>query len=64
MVNHILGRSVNYDELSSAVQSEIRQFSDLPTTHWGYNIMIEAANSHGFDGRNASHDEYWTEIIE
>ena len=65
---HILNKIFerNYD-LVSALQSEdkgnIKIFTDLSTSFWGYNDMIEATNTHTFRRRvKGMVQEDWSEI--
>ena len=65
---HILNKIFerNYD-LVSALQSEdkgnIKFFTDLSTSFWGYNDMIEATNTHTFRRRvKGMVQEDWSEI--
>ena len=62
MVNRILSRSVDYNKLSPELQSQIHQFSDMPESYWGFNVMVEASNSHNYSERDTFNNEYWTEI--
>ena len=65
---HILNKIFerNYD-LVSAIQSEdkgnIKFFTDLSTSFWGYNDMVEATNTHTFRRRvKGMVQEDWSEI--
>jgi len=62
MVNRVLGRQVDYRDLSSTIDAQITQFSDLDPSYWGYDAMIEASNTHDYTSRDANGNEIWTDI--
>jgi len=64
MMSRLMNRAVDYTELSAALKAQLYLFTDLSTSYWGYNAMIEASHTHTFDNRDANNNEYWTAITE
>ena len=64
ILNKIFDR--NYDAasaLQTPTKANIKMFSDLFTSFWGYNDMVEATNTHSFKRRvKGSVQEDWVEV--
>ena len=65
IVNRMLGRSADEDFVDSHAD-ELRQFTDLNDSHWGYYNIMEAANAHDFTWVTVGGDkvEKWTGMLE
>ena len=59
IVNRMLGRSADEDFVDSHAD-ELRQFTDVNDSHWGYYNIMEAANAHDFTMENNT--ENWTAL--
>ena len=64
ILNKVFGR--HYDEVSALktpTKGNIKMFSDLLPSFWGYNDMVEATNTHSFKRRvKGSVQEDWVEV--
>lgn len=59
IVNRMLGRSADESFIDEHAD-EIRQFTDLNDSYWGYYNIMEAANAHDFTTENNT--ETWTAL--
>ena len=59
IVNRMLGRSADENFVDSHAD-ELRQFTDVNDSHWGYYNIMEAANAHDFTMENNT--ENWTAL--
>ena len=59
IVNRMLGRSADENFVDSHAD-ELRQFTDVNDSHWGYYNIMEAANAHDFTIENNT--ENWTAL--
>ena len=59
IVNRMLGRGADRAYMDEAV-GRLRQFADLPRTHWAYYDIMEAVNLHDYVKTNNGED--WTKI--
>lgn len=60
MVNRVLERNADVDFVDTYAD-EIKQFSDVATTHWAYYQVMEATNSHDYE-KDADGNETWTKL--
>ena len=61
IVNRMLGRAADPDFLA-AHAGELRKFSDVPASYWGYEQIMEATNAHEY--RSSSGGEKWTDLVD
>lgn len=47
ILNRMLGRSADQDFITH--HTELKTFSDVPTSHWAYYDICEAANAHTYE---------------
>lgn len=59
ILNRILGRSADRDFI--AHHTDLRTFSDVPTSHWAYYDICEAANAHTYE--HSSQMELWEALL-
>ena len=59
IVNRMLGRQADQDFISH--HSGLLTFLDVPSSHWAYYDICEAANSHSYHQTNQS--EIWESLL-
>ena len=60
VINRVLGRRTDREALETAMVVPL--FTDLPVTHWAYEILLEAAVSHTAAG--TGEQETWTAVTD
>lgn len=59
LTNAVLNRICDEEFVAEHID-EVLTFNDLPSTHWAYGAIMEAANAHDYEGADGI--EHWTSL--